>query len=458
MKLDHLSNDELLARLQGLVVRGHVALARLLAYLGEVEERRLDLAAAYSSLWAFCVHRLGMSDDEACRRIGASRLVRKFPVALAMIERGELHVSALLLLRDHLTWGNHDELLRAACGRTTSQVKQLIATRFPLPDVPSLIRPLPSTGAEATPLDPTQQPATVSSSPPGEPPGIAPKLSRIEPLSAERYKVQFTAGAALRAKLERAVNLMRHKNPSGDLAVVVDRALDLLLDALEKQRLAKTKRPAKSPGPGRRGGNIPRAVRREIFERDGEMCTFVDEQGRRCEERAFLELDHVTPRALGGTNDAANLRVRCRAHNGFAAELVFGRAHIEKKKAERRSSFTRDQDAAAAVSSPRDPEARVEPRPPTEESASESADTSVLPPVPPERGTFVVMTRSHGVPSTARHPQQDGYDAGMALRALAGLGFKQHDARRALGIIDELWESTRPPIATVIRQALVILT
>jgi hypothetical protein len=44
-----------------------------------------------------------------------------------------------------------------------------------------------------------------------------------------------------------------------------------------------------------------------------------------------LELDHAEPRALGGRDDAENLRVRCRAHNQLAAEQVFGREHIEQR-------------------------------------------------------------------------------------------------------------------------------
>src|SRR5207253_4307269 len=89
-------------------------LARLLAYLGEVEERRLDLQSACSSLFDFCLRRLGMSEDEACRRVAAARIVRRFPVALGMIARGEIHLTGLLLLRDHLTPERGEGLLREA--------------------------------------------------------------------------------------------------------------------------------------------------------------------------------------------------------------------------------------------------------------------------------------------------------------------------------------------------------
>jgi hypothetical protein len=134
---------------------------------------------------------------------------------------------------------------------------------------------------------------------------------------------------------------MRHRNPAGDLAVVVERALDALLAQLEKERLGKTARPRSTPPPSAsaplqsapparapRAAHVPRAVRRAVFERDGEQCTFTDATGARCPSRTFLELDHVDSRALGGSDEASNLRVRCRAHNALHAEEVFGRAHV----------------------------------------------------------------------------------------------------------------------------------
>src|SRR6185295_4531295 len=64
---------------------------------------------------------------------------------------------------------------------------------------------------------------------------------------------------------------------------------------------------------------------------DGEQCTFVDPEGRRCPARGFLELDHVEARARGGSGAASNVRVRCKSHNLRHAEEVFGREHVETK-------------------------------------------------------------------------------------------------------------------------------
>jgi RuvA, C-terminal domain len=128
---------------------------------------------------------------------------------------------------------------------------------------------------------------------------------------------------------------MRHANAEGDLAVVVERAVDLLLEKLEKQRLGKNSRPRPSQEQSD-NARLSRATRRAVFERDGERCTFTDTEGHRCPATTWLELDHVVPRARGGTSEVGNLRVRCRAHNALHAEQTFGKEHVERKIRERR--------------------------------------------------------------------------------------------------------------------------
>jgi hypothetical protein len=195
--------------------------------------------------------------------------------------------------------------------------------------------------------------------------------------------VEFTASAELCEKLERCRQLMSHANPSGDIRVVIERALEALMVELERKRLGRAKllraKTAERPlmcgerslegepersnetGPSARTRNVARAVRREVYERDGAQCTYVAEGGRRCEARSFLELDHVVPRALGGSDDARNLRVRCRAHNQLAAEAAFGREVVERHRNLRRqksvaldAKASREVRAAASEGAPSD--------------------------------------------------------------------------------------------------------
>ena len=69
MHLTDLPDDELLSSLKTLCGKEHRLTAHIVAYLVEVEKRRIHLTSACSSMFEFCVRRLGMSEGEAFRRI-----------------------------------------------------------------------------------------------------------------------------------------------------------------------------------------------------------------------------------------------------------------------------------------------------------------------------------------------------------------------------------------------------
>src|SRR5688572_17700570 len=140
MNVRVLSDDQLLSGIQSLLGSQRRLTALLLRYLAEVEDRRLHLLAACSSMSDFCTARLGMSAGEAFRRVTGARLAQRFPVVLSLLESGRLHLSALCLLRDHLTEQNHMELFEEASGKSKREVEAMLAARFPKPDVPSSIR------------------------------------------------------------------------------------------------------------------------------------------------------------------------------------------------------------------------------------------------------------------------------------------------------------------------------
>jgi HNH endonuclease len=61
-----------------------------------------------------------------------------------------------------------------------------------------------------------------------------------------------------------------------------------------------------------------------VSERDSDQCAFVSRDGLRCTERTFLEFHHIRPYALGGEATVENISLRCRRHNQYEADLVFG--------------------------------------------------------------------------------------------------------------------------------------
>jgi hypothetical protein len=152
-------------------------------------------------------------------------------------------------------------------------------------------------------------------------------------LAPERYAVQCTVSQQTRDKLAYAQSLLGHAVPNGDLAQVLDRALDALIAQLEHRKFARTEHPRASRY-GDDARHIPAGVKRAVWERDGGRCTFVGEAGHRCESRTRLEFDHVEPVATGGHPTIKGLRLRCRAHNQLAAEQAFGRDFMRTKRGE----------------------------------------------------------------------------------------------------------------------------
>ena len=185
---------------------------------------------------------------------------------------------------------------------------------------------------------PTEPPPPSAPSPlPSPSVSARPNRSVVEPTAPDRYRLQFTIDGATREKLRRLQALLRREVPGGDPAVIVDRALTVLLAKVEKEKLgaASKPRPRKLIRPETDNGEaaakaqvssrvIPREVKRVAWRRDDGQCAFVSAEGRRCTERTFLEFHHIQPFAHNGPATADNIALRCRRHNQYEADLVFG--------------------------------------------------------------------------------------------------------------------------------------
>ncbi|HEY6195014.1 MAG TPA: hypothetical protein VI504_08235 [Candidatus Eisenbacteria bacterium] len=119
--------------------------------------------------------------------------------------------------------------------------------------------------------------------------------------------------------------------PSGDLATVLKNAALAYVQLLERQEFAKCRRPRPQRGTAK-GRHIPAEVKRKVRERDDGQCTFVSENGKRCEARKRLEFDHIEAVARGGVATLSNIRLRCRAHNQYTAECTFGAGFMQGKR------------------------------------------------------------------------------------------------------------------------------
>ena len=351
--LTHLTDSSLLRDLKSLVSQDRTTTALLIAHLGETDVRRLYAPAGYPSMYEYCIHELHFSEQTAFKRIRVARLARQFPSIYGMLADGRSHLSGLVALSAYLTSENGEALLAAAAHKSKTQLEQLLAERFPQPDLPVLIAPLaPSTyDGQLSPgrVKFSRTEHTSTSPSPARGPTVPPEPpAKVSPLSPERYAIQCTVPRITFEKLQHARELLGHAVPSGDLAQLLDRALDALNEKLERQKFAKTERPRVC----RRSDDarhIPASVKRTVWERDGGRCTFVGESGHRCESRTRLEYDHVEPVATGGHATVKGLRLRCRAHNQYAAEQAFGRDFMNAKREGARPGCCPSRSASATI-------------------------------------------------------------------------------------------------------------
>lgn len=150
----------------------------------------------------------------------------------------------------------------------------------------------------------------------------------LEPQAApavpELYQIAFTATKETRDLLLRAKELLRHRFPKAETGAIVKFALQKLLGEIDRglRAPAEAGRKGKTAPDSR---HVPEDVKQEVWERDGGQCTYLAPDGTRCAARAWIEYDHETPFALGGSSsDPANMRAYCRPHNQWAARQVFG--------------------------------------------------------------------------------------------------------------------------------------
>jgi hypothetical protein len=362
-----LPGHELLARLRSLVQRGNAVEAELLVHLGEVEARRLFLEEACSSIFVYCQRVLHFSESVSYKRIHTARAVRRHPQVLEAVRRGDLHVTGVTLLAPQLTSENCAELLGAAKHKTAEEIRRLLADRCPKPDVRASVRLVPAATASAaagssagqksleTPApnraasDGAQEnefvalgrgsPGPAAPADPSSPQGDPATRARTEPLGGERYCVRFTAGPEMHGQLQELRALMRHQVPDGDLGKILARAVAVLLEQVRKRKFGECAAPGPpKPSSGPPSRQIPAAIRRTVWSRDGGRCTFASSAGRRCEAREFLEFHHREPWARNRVHTVAGIALRCRAHNQHEACRDFGERHMARFRQSTRSA------------------------------------------------------------------------------------------------------------------------
>ena len=236
-------------------------------YLAVVNDRRLHLKEGYSSLHDFCIRYLKYSEGEANRRVHAARALWKFEEAVRPA-----------LEKEEIT-------LTGLCILS----KHLTAEN---------VVPL---------LNESKNKST----------------RKIEKVIAEHFPetkkktLVVELDEELESLLEKAGMQLSERQP----ATILKAALRELTRA-KRTRHSEVKKHTRY---------VQTKTKNEIKERDNHQCSFKSQSGIRCNQTAYLQVDHVRPYALGGSSqDKDNLRTLCRAHNLLKAKVDFPSMNIAR--------------------------------------------------------------------------------------------------------------------------------
>lgn len=333
--LEKQSKDQLLLGMRTLVASERKITRDVLLHINEVQRRRLYADLGFPTLFEWLTKDIGYSAPAAYRRLQAARILKRIPTISEKIDSGELNLSTLAKVQS---------TIRAEEKRTGKKVDSA-TSHHALKSVEScslkesairLASLFPEACAEQT------------------------RKEVVSVVDEDHVRAHVTLTSEQMQKLERVREILSHRRFKGhaSLADVIEAAADELLARRDQLKrvvtarsqkkpitVAETKRTAatndktahktsksemakKSDSVSRR---ISSAIRNAIFRRDQGRCQYQDvKSGRRCHSSYGAEIDHIVPRALGGTNDPDNLRVACRTHNLLYAERTFGRNKIDK--------------------------------------------------------------------------------------------------------------------------------
>lgn len=90
-----------------------------------------------------------------------------------------------------------------------------------------------------------------------------------------------------------------------------------VLEILMQEKLKTPRIKNKSNPKAKNSRYIPKRVRHAAFSKAKGQCQYIGINGKRCDERRFLQYDHIYPHSKMGLNDQENIQILCASHNRF---------------------------------------------------------------------------------------------------------------------------------------------
>lgn len=345
MRIQDLSDDELLRSARNKKRQESECTLEMIEHIREVDRRRLYASLKYTSLYHYVTKDLGYSEREAYDRINAMRTIREMPSIESKVVEGRISLTALAQATSAIR--AETKIARTEHGTlpTKERKMQLIEAVEGLSrrEAQGTLQKL--TGLDLTPKETFRA-------------------------KGDLFEIKMTIGPELNEKLKKLKGWLAHSNPDLSTSALIEKLCDDAIAAHEKRLQTTRKSAAKISQPDKeRSGKAARSdqgvqsdkdlrsdkdVRSDKGSRSGKKPSVSEVQKRislkarvkkqvwlrahsRCEKCGSthaLQIDHISPLVRNGSNAPDNLRLLCRSCNQRAAIETLGITQMQRYMAE----------------------------------------------------------------------------------------------------------------------------
>jgi hypothetical protein len=270
------TNEQLLSNTQKLIQTERKTLAHILEHLREIQKRRAYCPLGYSNLMKYMIHELGYSESASFRRIQALKLTKAVPEAAQMIQTGDLNLSQISMVQTRLKDEEKKipKLLQNLKKKTARETEQIL----------SEIKPLPK------------------------------KREIKRSINSSESRIAWNLSNDVLKKMDKLQALTKKNNKNDLLSLALDLAI---------KKHDPTQRPTRKSN--KTCKKVSALTKKKLYVRSNGVCEFPG-----CDEDLFLEIEHKTPQAFGGSHRLENLKLYCKSHNQHEAIKIFGQEVMDR--------------------------------------------------------------------------------------------------------------------------------
>ena len=258
--------------------------AEILTHLSEMQKNGIFAVLNFSGIFEYCERELKFSYAQAGYFSKVAQVSAKVPELYEAVLTGELTVSQGRRIAPILTPENQKEWIEKAKTLRQGPLEREVAKINPNARI----------------------------------------KEQIKPVAREIAELRTAVDPKTEANIQALRDILSQKTGKpASVSDVIAWATEVCREKHDPERKAERSVSSRKPSTPKTGRHpIPASVKHEVVRRDKNQCTHVTPDGRRCQQRRWLQFHHVREVSRGGLNTTQNLKTMCSAHHRLKHDTI----------------------------------------------------------------------------------------------------------------------------------------